>query len=86
MSGADPAGEAQKVLRPGGGICREEERKQSLGELETAADTEHVSDREKILRCSAVTISIRSAALCQETAVDNLLLSYFGYDAKQVLL
>lgn len=47
MSGADPAGEAQKGLGPGGGRCREEERKQSLGVPETAADTEHVSDGRK---------------------------------------
>lgn len=58
-----------------------------VGVPETAADTEHVSNGEIILRCFAVTEALHlGAELCQETTVGNLLHSYFGYDAEQVLL
>ena len=54
---------------------------------ERAADTEHMSNGEIILRCFTVNEALHlGAELCQETTVGNLLHSYFGYDAKQVLL
>ena len=83
----DPARGAQKGLGPGVGRCREKKKKQSLGVPERAADTEHMSNGEIILRCFAVNEALHlGAELCQETTVGNLLHSYFGYDAKQVLL